>query len=85
MRDFVNSAEVAEMLGLALSTFRSKKRQLQRLGFPDPIPWNSRLWRREAVEAFIATGGAQRLEGGNVTVHPAARQAAARRIAERVQ
>lgn len=85
MSNFVNSAQAAEMLGLALNTFRAKKHELRRLGFPDTIPWNARLYRREEVEAFVATGGAQRLDDGNVTVHPAARAAAARRIAGRVQ
>lgn len=85
MPDFVNSAQVAAMLGLALGTFRAKRRELARLGFPPPIPWNSRLWRRDAVQAFVDAGGLAPTPDGKVTVLPAARQAAARRIAERVQ
>lgn len=83
MPDFVNSLQVAQLLGLSIHTFRAKRRQLATLGFPPPLPWNSRLWRRGPVEAFALAGGLLPPEGGKVAIHPAAKAAAARRIAER--
>lgn len=89
---FVTSAQAAALVGLARTSFYRKRAELRALGFPEPLPWNPRLYLRSAVESWVETCGAGFAvepdappAGANVVVHPRAKQAAARRIAERAK
>jgi hypothetical protein len=65
-RMFITSAEVADLLELPSSiAFLSRRADLEEQGFPLPCPWTARpmKWRRDLVEAWIATQGHPRAVG----------------------
>lgn len=87
--DIIDAKEVSAMLGLAVETFHRKKDDLKKLGFPGPLPFNSRRYSKRAVarwmEIFHDGAAPELLPDGVVALHPAARAAAARRIADRAR
>lgn len=55
-----SAEQVADALGIALTTFRNRRRHLEGNGFPRPLPGLDRSrWSSEAVRAWIALSGSE--------------------------
>lgn len=52
-------AEVAAALGIDEATFRARREELEREGFPKRLPVLRARWSAEAVRAWIALAGVE--------------------------
>lgn len=82
---FVNTDQVAFMVGLTTTAFRAKREaMIEDMGFPEPLPHALRpmLWRRDQVECWLTAQGRPRdqpppprPQGPNVVLLEEARRA----------
>jgi hypothetical protein len=64
--DFLNSAQVAQLLDLpSPAAFLARRDELEDMGFPLPCPWSLRplKWRADQVRAWIDRQGRPRIKG----------------------
>lgn len=82
----IGASEVAEILGISLTTFRQRRSQLRKMGLPEPLPWNSRRWNRRQVLEFAEVAGqvdaAIDQADPKISLHPSARRVTAARCAQ---
>lgn len=53
-RLLINTAEVAELLGMTVHTFYRRRAQLHRVGFPNPVPGMGIRYDPLAIQAWLA-------------------------------
>ena len=55
-KEYLSTKEVAALFGISAFTFSMRRAEMEREGFPMPLPWNrrKRLYHRRAVEAWKA-------------------------------
>jgi predicted DNA-binding transcriptional regulator AlpA len=49
----ISATEIAELLGLKLSTFQKKRRAMFDAGMPRPVPGLNLIWSRANIMAWI--------------------------------
>ena len=69
--------EVATALSITETAFRNKRADLERTGFPKPLPVLGSIWSRAQVEAWIAANGEPPADDGETIVDFVAAQRAA--------
>ena len=90
-RRLISAAEAAALIGLSVGQFYRRRGGLRKIGFPAPLPWNSRLYAREAIErwwrAALQSGvfhaPVDLAAADNVVVLPIARKIATERLRAR--